>query len=100
MANRNRLLLVPHSLLNDILPFPAEVAGISDAKTVLEDLADFFKSQPGDFGVEENDEDPADEADGGIESKCAGRCESFHHGKESGGDDDVGSPAGAGEPGE
>lgn len=62
---------------------------------MLEDLLDLLKRQPADLRVEEDDQDPADTANSSVEAKRAARSHAFHHGEESGADDDVRAPAGA-----
>lgn len=62
---------------------------------MLKHLLDLLKRQPADLGVEEDDQDPSDAADSRIEAERAARGHAFHHSKESGADDDVGTPAGA-----
>jgi hypothetical protein len=67
--------------------------GEFEPKSVLEDFADRLLRHALDVGVEEDDKQPAEEADAAVKSKCSGRCDTFHHGKESAADDDVGAPA-------
>lgn len=62
---------------------------------MLENLLNLLKSQPADLRVEEDNQDPSDAADSGIEAKRAAGSHAFHHGEESGADDDVRAPAGA-----
>lgn len=60
---------------------------------MLEDFADRFQRHAFDIRVEEDDEQPAEEADTAVEAECSGRCDALHHGEESTADDDVGAPA-------
>lgn len=54
----------------------------------IEYLGRLVNRETRDLGVEENDKNPADEADGGIEAKCARRGKRVHLCKEGGRDDD------------
>lgn len=67
--------------------------GVLHTEAVLEDLLDLLERQTADLGVEEDDEDPADAADGGVEAKGARGRHALHHGQEGAADDDVGAPA-------
>ena len=64
------------------LPFPLHLPCLLDTKAVLKDLPDIFQRQTRALGIEENDEEPAEEADARIKAKCTARCHSFHHGQE------------------
>ena len=70
-----------------------QLAGIFDAKPMLEDLLDILECHALDLRVAEVDGDPTEEADGGVEAKGARRRGIFHLGEEGGGDNDVGAPA-------
>lgn len=69
MTNRNRPLGTLHSLSDLIAALSPQVASISDAEAVLEDLLDFFEGEAGNFGVEEIDHYPADTADSCVEAE-------------------------------
>ena len=58
-----------------------------------EDFADSFQRHALDIRVEEDDEQPAEEADTTVKAECSGWCDALHHGEESAADDDVGAPA-------
>jgi len=78
-------------LLMLVLPLP--LLGELEPETVLKDLADRLQRHALDIRVEEDDEQPAEEADTAVETKGSGRCDALHHGEESAADDDVGAPA-------
>ena len=67
--------------------------GELEPETVLEDFADRLQRHALDIRVEEDDEQPAEEADAAVETECSGWCDALHHGEESAADDDVGAPA-------
>jgi hypothetical protein len=67
--------------------------GILDAEACAENLSDSLEWHSLAFWVEEEDEQPAEEANSAVESKGTAWCQSFHHGQERGRDDDVGTPA-------
>ena len=70
--------------------------GVLDAEARAENLSDSLEWHSLAFWVEEEDEQPAEEADSGVESKGTAWCQSFHHGQECRRGDDVGTPAGNG----
>ena len=82
--------------LRELLVLPLPVSGIANTKTVLEDLADVLQRHALDLGEAEDDEQPADEADSGVEAECAGGSDALHHGQEGGRNDDISRPAGNG----
>lgn len=73
MADNNRLDL--GIMLVVLLP----LFGVPDPKPVIEHLSDSFEWHPLAFWIEENDEEPANEADSSIESKGTTRRPAFHH---------------------
>ena len=91
--HRQRLLHRAHPLRNLLLAHLPQLPRIPDPEPMLEDLGDLLERQAGDLGVEEDDEDPADAADGGVEAEGAAGRHALHHGEEGGGDDDVAAPA-------
>jgi len=64
---------------------------------MLEDLTDVLKSHAFDFGIAEVDGNPAEGANCSVEAEGAGRSGVLHLSEEGAGDDDVATPAGAGE---
>jgi len=61
-----------------LLPLLRELA----TETVLEDFADRLQWHALDIRVQENDEQPADEADSAVETEGSGGCDAFHHAQE------------------
>lgn len=53
--------------------------GVLAAETMLEDLADRLERHALDVRVEEDDEQPADEADAAVEAEGSRRGDAFHH---------------------
>ncbi len=76
-------------LLILLLPSPS----IPDTKPVLKHLANILKRHPLDLREAEDDKQPADKTDRGVEAEGSGRGDSFHHGQEGRGDYYVGRPA-------
>jgi len=76
------MLVLALPLLRELEPEP-----------VLEDFADCLQRHALDIRVEEDDKQPAQEADAAVKAECSGWCDTLHHGKESTADDDVGAPA-------
>lgn len=64
-----------------------------ESEAMPEDFADSFQRHALDIRVEEDDEQPAEEADTTVKAECSGWCDALHHGEESAADDDVGAPA-------
>ena len=64
--------------------------GVADTEAVLEDLADVLEGHALNLGEAEDDEQPADEADSGVETEGAGGGDALHHCQEGRGDDDIG----------
>ena len=56
-------------------------ARIANTKAVLEDLADILKRHSPNFGEAEDNEQPPDEANAGVESERTRGGDSFHHGE-------------------
>jgi len=52
-------------------------------EAMLEDFADRLERHPFDVRVEEDDEQPADEADPAVEAESSGGSDAFHHAEES-----------------
>lgn len=94
MTHRNRHLAAPQPLHDEVLTILPQLPGIADPEPMLEDLAYFLERQARHFRIEEEDQNPADATDGGVEAKCAGWGHALHHGEEGRRDDDVGTPAG------
>ena len=86
--SKSRLNLL---LLMLVLPLP--LLRELESKAVLEDLADRLQGHALNIRVEEDDEQPTEEADTAVEAECSGRGDALHHGEESAADDDVGAPA-------
>lgn len=74
-----------------------QLTGLLDAESVLEDLANVLERHALDLRVTEVDGNPAENADGGVETEGTAGRGVLHLGKEGGCDDDVGAPAGHGE---
>ena len=98
MPNSNGSLLVLQPFLDFCPSFLAELPGVSHTKSVLEHLANLLESESGNLWVEEDDEHPADAADGGVEAEGAGGSHALHHGQKCAGDDDIGTPARTSQP--
>jgi len=81
------------NLLLLVLVLSLPLLGELEPETVLEDFADRLQRHALDIRVEEDDEQPAEEADAAVETECSGWCDALHHGEESAADDDVGAPA-------
>lgn len=64
---------------------------------MLKHLLDLFERQPGNLGVEEDDQHPANAADDGIKPERAAGSKRLHEAEKRAADDDVGAPARAGE---
>lgn len=66
------------------LTFFPQLAGLTDhlERWFIEHFGGFVNSQTGNFRVEENDKNPADEADGSVEAKSPARSERVHLGEE------------------
>jgi len=82
--------------LGSMLVVPLPLLAVLDSEPILEDLPDALEWHSLDLGVEEDEEQPAAEADGAIETECAGWCSTLHDAQECRGDDDVRGPAGDG----
>lgn len=89
VSSRNGLLHCLHPLSNDVLAILAHLVCKSHGIFALKNLLDLLKRQPRDLRVEENNQNPADAADGGVEAECSRRCHTLHHTQESRRDDDV-----------
>jgi hypothetical protein len=91
--------LVAKSLVGDllhVLVLPLPLLALLQTKSVLENLANLLQVHSLDIWVEQDDEQPSDEADSAVESESTAWGNSLHHREESGRDDDVGRPAGNG----
>ena len=75
-----------------MLVFSLPLLGELESKAVLKDFADRFQRHALDIRVEEDDEQPAEEADTTVKAECSGWCDTLHHGKEGAADDNVGAP--------
>jgi hypothetical protein len=93
VTHRHRLLLVCQPCLDDVLPLLPQSGCILDAKSVLEDFSDLLEGEAGDFRIEQEDQNPAETADGGVEAECSRWRKAFHHGQKRRRDNDVGTPA-------
>ena len=62
-------------------------------EAMLEDFTDRFQRHALNIRVEEDDKQPAEEADTAVKAESSGWCDTLHHGEESAADDDVGAPA-------
>lgn len=78
----SKLLILP-------LPFPR----IRNPKPILEHLADRLKRHALDLWEAEDDKQPPEEADAGVEAEGAAGRDALHHAQEGGRDDDVCAPA-------
>ena len=74
---KRRLNLLP---LIFMLPLP--LLRIPSSETVLEHFADRLEWHAFDVWVEEDDEQPADEADASVEAEGARGGDAFHHAEE------------------
>lgn len=74
-----------------VLPLPS--LGVFQSKAVLENAANSFQVHSFHVGVEENDEQPPDEANTTVEAESTTWGNALHHRQEGRGDDDVGRPA-------
>ena len=66
--------------LMSMLPLP--LLRVSPPETVLEHFADRLERHALDVRVEEDNEAPAEEADGAVEAEGAGGGDAFHHAEE------------------
>jgi hypothetical protein len=80
-------------LLLLILVLPLPLLRELEPKTMLKDFADRLQRHALNIRVEEDDKQPAKEANTAVKAKCSRRCDALHHGEESAADDDVGAPA-------
>lgn len=81
------------SILNKALIVFLPLLGIANAKALNEYFTDGLERHTFDFRVAEENENPADKADGAVEAEGAGRGDPFHHREESGSDKNIRGPA-------
>lgn len=82
MAHSSDPWLVPQTFLDLLSLVLSQLPCIANTEAMLEDLRNFLKIQARNFGVKQNDQNPADTTDSSIETKCTRRSHSFHHGQE------------------
>ena len=82
------------SNLGQVLVIPLPLLGVLDTEARGKHFADRLKRHTLALGVEEDDEQPAEEADAAVEAEGAAGRHASHHAQECGCDNDVGAPAG------
>lgn len=68
------------NLLLFVLVLSLPLLGELEPETVLEDFTDRLQRHTLNIRVEENDEQPAEEADTAVKAECSGGCDALHHG--------------------
>lgn len=77
MPNGDWSICALHACLDLFSSLFPQVTGISDPEAVFENFLNFFEGQARDFWVEEVDQNPADTADGSIETEGTTRSDSL-----------------------
>jgi hypothetical protein len=79
--------------LRELLVLPLPLTRVPDTKALRKDLADVLKRHTPDLREAEDDEQPAEKADTGIEAERTRRRDTLHHSKEGRSDNNVRRPA-------